>query len=81
MDNKELFITVALISLLAVLIIICGLVIVLSICDLGDLMSLHYILAYKVGVIIGQVFKILGMIWIISYTKKKIRKHMRLIKA
>jgi len=81
MDKKELFTTVVLISILAVLILLCGLVVMLSLCELGDLMSSHNILAYKIGIVIGQVFKVLGIIWVINYVTDKTRKHIRLIRV
>lgn len=81
MDSKELFIVIALISILAVLILLCGLVIILSLCDIGDLMSLHSILAYKIGVVVGQVFKVLGIIWVIRYITDKTREHIRLVRV
>jgi hypothetical protein len=79
MDMRELFIVMVLIGILAVLILACGFVVIKSLGDIGDL--IHTVSAYKVGILVGQIFIAMGIIWIINSVADETRKHIRLVRS
>jgi hypothetical protein len=79
MDMRELFIVIALISILVVLVLVCGYIVLLVLVNIGDL--IHSTSTYKVGIVVGQIFIAMGIIWAINSVADETRKHIKLVRV